>query len=365
MSQFTSGFWDIYIGVISVVSIIACAVFLKVQSVRKTGEADTSGHVWDEDLTEYNNPLPRWWAWLFYITIAFSLGYLVLYPGLGSYRGTLGWTQLRQLEEETQAANTRFGPIYEKFAAQDVATLAKSAGGPGNRAEALPQPLRAMPRLRRPRQPRLPESRRQGLAVGRNAGGDQDVDHRGARRRDAAAGRRVGGDEGATDVAHYVSQARRPHARRPARASRGNRSSRPCARPVTVRRASGNPQLGAPNLTDDIWLHGGGQSAIIETILKGRSSQMPAHKDLLSPAKIHLLAAYVHSLSQGGAPPGKCQRPSSDLTIGRRHGSTFPRFDPHKNKRPGGTSRRSSRRGCRCHRDRALRAPTRRSIRAR
>ena len=82
MSQFTSGFWDIYIGVISVVSIIACGIFLKVQSVRRPLEAgkgaETSGHTWDEDLTEYNNPLPRWWAWLFYLTIAFGLGYLAL-----------------------------------------------------------------------------------------------------------------------------------------------------------------------------------------------------------------------------------------------------------------------------------------------
>ena len=85
MSQFTSGFWDVYVALISIVSIVACAVFLKIQSVRKTAEADTSGHTWDEDLTEYNNPLPRWWAWLFYITIAFSLGYLALYPGLGSF----------------------------------------------------------------------------------------------------------------------------------------------------------------------------------------------------------------------------------------------------------------------------------------
>ena len=65
MSQFTSVFWDLFIGVISVVSVVACAIFLKAQSVRKAVEADTSGHTWDEDLTEYNNPLPRWWAWLF------------------------------------------------------------------------------------------------------------------------------------------------------------------------------------------------------------------------------------------------------------------------------------------------------------
>ena len=69
MSQFTSAFWDVYIGLITLVSIIACAVLLKMQSVRGPAESETSGHVWDEDIREYNNPLPRWWMWLFYLTI--------------------------------------------------------------------------------------------------------------------------------------------------------------------------------------------------------------------------------------------------------------------------------------------------------
>ena len=108
MSLFTSGFWDVFIAVVAVVSIVACAVFLKSQSIRrKPGEVATTGHVWDEDLAEYNNPLPRWWSWLFYITVAFSLVYLVLYPGLGSWQGTLGWSQVGQLEREQAAAARR------------------------------------------------------------------------------------------------------------------------------------------------------------------------------------------------------------------------------------------------------------------
>ncbi|HLF39470.1 MAG TPA: cytochrome-c oxidase, cbb3-type subunit III [Burkholderiales bacterium] len=304
MSQFTSAFWDVYVGLISIISIIACAVFLKVQSVRKTAEADTSGHVWDEDLTEYNNPLPRWWAWLFYITIAFSLGYLVLYPGLGSYGGTLGWTQLGQLEEETQAANSRFGPVYEKFAAQDVATLAKAP-----EALAIGQKLflnhcsqchasdgrgsRGFPNLADKDWlwGGTPEAIKTSITDGR-AGVMPPL------------GAAVGGDEGATNVAHYVLKlAGRTH--EGLRAVNGESKFKTVCAACHGPEGSGNPQLGAPNLTDDIWLHGGGQSAIIETILKGRSSQMPAHKDILSPAKIHLLTAYVHSLSRGGAPPGK------------------------------------------------------------
>ena len=132
MSQFTSGFWDLYIGVVTIVAIVACGVFLKSQSVKRVaaehagGKTETTGHVWDEDLGEYNNPLPRWWAWLFYLTIIFSLGYLWLYPGLGSYKGSLGWTQLKQLEDENAAAQAQFGPLYDKFAKMDVPALAKT-----------------------------------------------------------------------------------------------------------------------------------------------------------------------------------------------------------------------------------------------
>ena len=89
MSDFTHDFWAYYIAIITVVSIIACALLLKSLSTRriKSGEVDTTGHTWDEDLAEWNNPLPRWWIWLFYITIFFSLGYLVFYPGLGAFSG--------------------------------------------------------------------------------------------------------------------------------------------------------------------------------------------------------------------------------------------------------------------------------------
>ena len=304
MSQFTSGFWDVYVALISIVSIVACAVFLKIQSVRKTAEADTSGHTWDEDLTEYNNPLPRWWAWLFYITIAFSLGYLALYPGLGSFDGVFGWTQLKQLEEETQAASARFGPIYEKFATQEVAVVAKSP-----EALAIGQKLflnhcsqchasdgrgsRGFPNLADKDWlwGGTPEAIKTSITDGRTGVMPP-------------MGAAVGGDEGAKDVAHYVlSLSGRTHDS--VRAVRGKIEYQRVCVACHGAEGKGNQQLGAPDLTDQAWLHGSGETAIIEQILRGRSNQMPAHKEILSAAKIHLLTAYVHFLSQGGAPPGK------------------------------------------------------------
>ena len=231
-------------------------------------------------------------------------GTWLLYPGLGSYDGVLGWTQLKQLEEETQAANARFGPVYEKFATQEVAVVAKSP-----EALAIGQKLflnhcsqchasdgrgsRGFPNLADNDWlwGGTPEAIKTSITDGR-AGVMPPQ------------GATVGGDEGVTDVAHYVLKlAGRTHDG--LRALNGESKFKTVCAACHGPEGRGNPQLGAPNLTDDIWLHGGTQATIIETILKGRSSQMPAHKDILSPAKIHLVAAYVYSLSQGGAPPGK------------------------------------------------------------
>ena len=126
MSDFTGGFWSIYISIITIVSIIACGVLLQVMSTRKVSgsKVETTGHAWDEDLVEFNNPLPRWWIWLFYITIIFALAYLALYPGLGTYGGSYGWTSKKQYEEEVAKAEAQSAPIYDKYIKTDLKQLA-------------------------------------------------------------------------------------------------------------------------------------------------------------------------------------------------------------------------------------------------
>jgi cytochrome c oxidase cbb3-type subunit 3 len=298
MSQFTSGFWDLYIAVISVVSIVACAVFLKMQSVRKAVEADTTGHVWDEDIQEYNNPMPRWWAWLFYLTVVFSLGYLVLYPGLGSYQGTLGWSQIGQYEDEARAADARFNPIYEKYAKLEIAEVAK-----------IPEALAIGQKLF------LNNCAQCHASDGGGSRGFPNLTDRDwlwggtpeAITTSIAEGRRgvmppfgaVLGEQGARDVAHHVlSLSGSVHDS--IRAARGKEKFAQLCAACHGAEGKGNQALGAPNLTDGIWLHGAGEAAIVERINLGAQNQMPAHKDLLSPARIHLLTAYVYSLS---APP--------------------------------------------------------------
>ncbi|HJY76425.1 MAG TPA: cytochrome-c oxidase, cbb3-type subunit III [Burkholderiales bacterium] len=297
MSQFTSQFWDVYVAILSLVSIVACAVFLKSQSVRKVpGAAPTTGHTWDEDLAEYNNPLPRWWSWLFYITIVFSIAYLVLYPGLGSWRGVLGWSQVTQLEQELAAADKRFGPMYEKFAASDVETLSKNPD-----ALAIGQKLF------------LNNCAQCHASDGGGSRGFPNLTDRDwlwggepATVKATITNGRTGvmppfgptlGEQGVKDVAHYVmSLSGLTHDS--LRRARGEASFKQICAACHGPEGKGNPALGAPNLTDRIWLYGSAEPVIIETITRGRTNQMPAHKDLLSEAKIHLLTAYVLSLSQ-------------------------------------------------------------------
>jgi cytochrome c oxidase cbb3-type subunit 3 len=269
-------------------------------STRRVPGGATTGHTWDEDLDELNNPLPRWWIWLFYITIVFSLIYLVLYPGLGSYAGSFKWTSKGEYEAEVKQANAQYGPLYEKYAAQDLKQLAADPG-----ARAIGQRLF------------LNYCAQCHASDGRGGKGFPDLTDRdwlyggdpAAIKASILNGRNgimpaLGaalGVESTRDVANYVLSlsGRTSDA---ARAARGKEKFVAVCAACHGAEGKGNPQLGAPNLTDSAWLHGARESTIIETITKGRNSVMPAHKDFLGEAKSHILAAYVYSLSNPQTP---------------------------------------------------------------
>src|SRR3954462_4902421 len=127
MSDFTSGFWSFFVAGITIGSVVACPLVLFSMSQRRvSSDPETTGHVWDEDLGEYNNPLPRWWVWLFVITIVFSLAYLWLYPGLGSWSGAGKWSSAAQYADEVKVAEQEYGPLYARFASADLEVLARS-----------------------------------------------------------------------------------------------------------------------------------------------------------------------------------------------------------------------------------------------
>lgn len=301
MADFTSDFWNLYIAGITLVSIVGCGVFLFAQTKRRTKseQVGTTGHVWDEDLAEYNNPLPRWWMWLFYLTIVFSLGYLAFYPGLGSFGGAFGWSSQKQFDEEMAKANQQFGPLYDKYLKMDLATVAADT-----QAQQMGQRLflnhcaqchgsdgggtRGFPSLRDSDWlwGGTPELIKTTIADGRMGVMPP-------------MGAAVGSAEDVKDVANFVlSLSGRTHDQ--LRAQRGKEKFAACAA-CHGAEGKGNQALGAPDLTDKVWLYGGSEVAIIESIMKGRNGIMPAHKDLLGDAKVHLLSAYVLYLSKGEA----------------------------------------------------------------
>jgi cytochrome c oxidase cbb3-type subunit 3 len=297
----TSG-WSLFVIILTVLNIFACFWLLRWTSKPRAanekigGGADT-GHVWDKDLREYNNPLPKWWLWLFYITIAFGLLYLAFYPGLGNFAGLKGWTQANQYAAERAAIEAKAQAILAPLAAMPVADLVDN-----EQAMATAKNLY----LQNCAQCHGSDG---GGAVGfpnlRNAdwqwGGDADAvvatiaNGRVAAMPPWAA---VLGDQGVNEVVAYVQQLSGQQAD-PALATAGEaRFQTVCAACHGVD-GKGNPLLGAPNLTDDVWLYGGDSASITKTIVDGRNGQMPAWNDKLGEQRVKLLAAYVTKLSAG------------------------------------------------------------------
>jgi len=295
MSDFIGGFWHYYIAAITLVSIAACAALLMAMSKRRVStDPEKTSHVWDEDLDEYNNPLPRWWIWLFWITIFYSLGYLWFYPGLGSFEGAGKWTSAKEYAEEVQVAEKEFAPIYERFAGADLRQVAADP-----EARLIGQRLvlnyctqcHASDARGGKGDPDLtdndwlyggdPEQIQKSILDGRNG-------------TMPALGAALGPDA-VRDLANYVrSLSGLDHDA--LRAVRGKEKFVMCAA-CHGPEGKGNVALGAPNLTDRIWLHGSSEATIIQTITKGRQSHMPAHRELLGEARVKLLTAYVYGLS--------------------------------------------------------------------
>ena len=105
MADFVSGFWNAYVMVLVFLSIAFCVfVLVSNNKARTSGPVGLHDHIWDETLQEYNNPLPRWWMYMFWITIIFAIAYLSMYPGFGNNQGKLGWSSGGQWEAEQKAA---------------------------------------------------------------------------------------------------------------------------------------------------------------------------------------------------------------------------------------------------------------------
>ncbi len=295
----TSG-WSVFIVLVTLFNIFGCLWLLRWTSKPKAagekigGGADT-GHVWDKDLREYNNPLPRWWLWLFYLTVAFGLIYLALYPGLGTFSGLKGWTQNGQYEQEKAAAEAKAAAYLAPFATMTIPQLAADPkamstarnlfqvncaqchGSDGGGAKGFPN---------------LTDANWQW-------GGDPDTVVQ-----TITAGRMavmppwgpVLGAQGVDQVVAYVQQLSGQQADAALAAAGKTLFETNCAACHGVD-GKGNPILGAPNLTDDIWLYGGDAATLHLTVENGRNGQMPVFGERLGPERVRLLAAYAIQLA--------------------------------------------------------------------
>ena len=298
MSDFVHAGWGWFVAVTTVLSLLFCLLLLVVAARRSVMSDDnTTGHVWDEDLVELNNPLPRWWMWLFVITVVFSAIYLAFYPGLGTNAGTLKWTSDGQYEAEQKKAVAAMAPVYAKYAPMKAEELARDelAMGIGQRlflnncAQCHGSDARGSKGF-----PNLTDT--DWLGDGSHAYIKKVINEgrTGVMPPMAAA---VGSAEDVRNVANYVLSLS-GSAHNNIAAQLGKARFGTCAA-CHGGDGKGNAALGAPNLTDKIWLHGWGEQAIVNIITEGRNNVMPAQAKLLTPEQVHVLGGYVWSLSQG------------------------------------------------------------------
>ena len=299
MSDFISAGWSTYIALVTIVGIFWCIWLLFSQlkvkvKLNPDGEVADTGHVWDDDLRELNNPLPRWWMWMFLISCIFSLVYLILYPGLGAYPGVLGYSSDGALMNSMSTANDELKPVYAKYVKMDI------------------EQVGADPKAREMGQRLFLNSCAQ--CHGSDAGGskgfpnltDHDWLYGGSPEniKTTIINGRAGvmppfpqlDSKQIIDVANYV----RSLSGLPVDESKKVRGEvvfkSNCIACHGVD-GKGNIALGAPNLNDKTWLYGSSEAMIIETVTKGRMAMMPAQDKVLSPEKIQLLTAYVWGLS--------------------------------------------------------------------
>ncbi|MFY9138875.1 cytochrome-c oxidase, cbb3-type subunit III [Zwartia sp.] len=301
MSDFFNGFWGYYIAIIAVGGIVWCLWLLFSQRKwlinKKPGVVEDTGHVWDGDLRELNNPVPRWWTFMYIIMCVVGLGYLVLYPGLGAYQGVLGYTTAVEVKDDQTKLNEEVKPVYARFAAMDIPAIAADPDARiigqrlflNNCAQCHGSDARgavSFPNLAQgdSMYGRTPEALHISIAKGRNG----VMPPMSANISPKSAG----------EIAQYVrSMSGLAHDQ--IRVIPGKREYLNNCVACHGVDGKGNKALGAPNLTDDVWLYGSSEATIVNSILNGRNNRMPAQEHVLTPEQIRLLSAWVWGLSGG------------------------------------------------------------------
>lgn len=319
-----SNFWSIWISVLTIVVIVGCFVLLKLVNKNYTGveEGKSMGHEFD-GIEELNNPLPKWWAYMFYLTIVFGVIYLALYPGLGNYKGLFGWTssnqsigtekglkadsaaaleaakaenRLSQYDREVAHADEKYGPIFAAYLATPLEELVKDeealkVGGRlflQNCAQCHGSDARGSKGF-----PNLTDD---DWLYGGDLATIKTTLMNGRNGMMPPKGGLPIEDSEIKGLAEYVIKLSGGE-HDEALAAQGQGSFMKGCFACHGMDAKGNKFMGAPNLTDNVWLYGGSRGSIEESIINGRAGVMPAWKDILGEEKVHVIAAYVYSLS--------------------------------------------------------------------
>jgi cytochrome c oxidase cbb3-type subunit III len=289
--------WSWFIVILTLANIAAVVWLLQAtaSSRKPTSDDGSTGHRWDGDLTELNRPLPRWWYRLFLGSCVWGVGYLLLYPGLGSFRGFLGWDQKSQHAAEADAAARRQAPRYARFAAMTLDHLAQDPDAMATARSLFANSCTAC-----------------HGSDGRGARGFPDLTDgdwlygnepetlvatiANGRAGVMPAWQAVLGGDGVAEIVAYLRAVRGE----PMSGAAGNGAAKFATYCVACHGAdgTGNRVIGAPNLTDSIWLYGGDAETLGQSVAAGRNGQMPAYRDAMGDDRVRLLAAFVLSLSQ-------------------------------------------------------------------
>jgi cytochrome c oxidase cbb3-type subunit 3 len=290
-----SSFWSWWVIILTTVSFIGTTWILFANRTGPPADPEqTTGHAAD-GIEEYDNPMPYWWFAMFVLTIVFGVGYLIAYPGMGNFKGLLNWTQHDQWQDSVDAAEEKFGAVRLMYLAMPVEEVAQDA-----EARKMGQRMFANNCAQCHGSDAKGSYGFPNLTDGDWLWGASAADIKTS----ITAGRKAAmptwgpmlGDDGVRNVTAYV-QRLNSRAVNDTHADAGKAQFDMLCAACHGADATGNPMFGAPNLTNGIWLYGGDDDQIMHSIRSGRNGVMPAHQELLSEDKIHLITAYVYSLS--------------------------------------------------------------------
>ena len=289
-----TSFWSAYIIVLTLITIIGTYWLLFANRSRPADSEAKTGHVYD-GIEEYDNPLPAWWLYMFVITGVFGVGYLVAFPGLGSFEGLLKWTQIDEWQREVQRAEARYEPVFAAYRDQTIEQIA-----------ADPQAVRMGQRIFANNCSQCHGSDARGSLGFPNLtdddwiwGGTPEAIHAtlvNGRQAAMPPWEAALGEQGVSNVARYVRTLSGAESAS-AESAAGEAQFRMFCVSCHSADGKGNQMLGAPNLADGTWLYGGDLEAIKHTLRAGRNGKMPAFGEQLDEDKSRLLTAYVYSLS--------------------------------------------------------------------